>query len=477
MAKKYQVQIPKKGIKTQKILIYGAGVAGKLVLKKIKEQKDSEYTAVGFLDDEQNKHNKKILGVRILGGLDFLKKTKQSDLRVDEVLIAIPSAPSAVIKKIVEVCDDLKIKYKILPGIYDIVTGRRKISPVRDVHIEDILGREAVRVSFRKISKFLNKKSIAVYGAGGSIGSELVRQISEFNPKNIILFEQNESGLYDLHMELLGRYNSLELIPVVGDIRDYEAVEWTFKTYKPDIVFHAAAYKHVPLMEQFPQEAVATNVRGTWNLLKASDKFPVESFVFISTDKAVYPKGVMGATKRIGEHLVINKPKTTDGRYCVVRFGNVLGSRGSVVPLFLKQIEMGGPVTVTHPEIERYFMTIPEASQLVLQAAATARGGEIFMLEMGEKVKIVDLARQVIRLAGYEPDVDIEIKFIGLRPGEKITEVLKTDQEKKSLTKHKKISKITTNHRDDVEKYVEELLNVSKVGNEKTILAKLKEID
>ena len=476
MAKKYKIHLPKKEKKKQRILIYGAGEAGNLVLSEIKKQKEATYEVVGFLDDDEKKHSKKVGGVKVLGGIEFLQKSAKSKLKIDEVLIAIPSAPSSVVKQIVDACDGLRLKYKILPGIYDIVSGRRKISPIREVRIEDILGRESVKVSFSQIALFLNKRSVLVTGAGGSIGSELVRQIFEFDPAKIILFDHNESGVYDLHMELQAQGGSSNLIPVVGDIRDYEGLAWVFEKHKPNIAFNAAAYKHVPLMEHFPHEAVSTNVRGTLNLLKISDQFPLESFVFISTDKAVYPKGVMGATKRIGEHLVINKAKSANGRYNVVRFGNVLGSRGSVVPLFLRQIERGGPVTVTHPEIERYFMTIPEAAQLVLQAAATAAGGEIFMLEMGEKVKILDLAKKVIRLAGFEPEKDIEIKFVGLRPGEKLTEVLKTDEEKRLPTEHEKISLITGPNKEDIEQYVEELLKISRVGNLSAILRKLKEI-
>lgn len=477
MAKKYKIHLPRKVKKKQKILIYGAGEAGKLVLQEIKNQLKTNYEVIGFLDDDRGKHGKKVGGVKVLGDIEFLKSLRKRGLEIDEVLIAIPSAPSSIVKKVVDICDELKLKYKILPGIYDVVTGRRKISPIREVRIEDILGRDPVKVSFNSISPFLDNKTILVLGAGGSIGSELVRQIFEFKPNKIVLFDHNESGVYDLHMELRARGASSNLLPFVGDIRDYDVVEWVFEKYKPDIAFNAAAYKHVPLMEHFPHEAVSTNVKGTLNLLKVSDKFPLESFVFISTDKAVYPKGVMGTTKRIGELMALNKAKAVRGRFSVVRFGNVLGSRGSVVPLFLKQIERGGPVTVTHPEIERYFMTIPEASQLVLQAASTASGGEIFMLEMGERIKILDLARAVIKLAGFEPEKDIQIKFVGLRPGEKLTEILMTEDEEKVPTAHEKITRIISPIRGDIEDFVNELLEISKVGNKDSILKKLKEID
>lgn len=475
---KYKIQIPKKEARKQKILIYGAGVAGKLVAQKIGEKDNAELEVIGFLDDDTKKHGKKSKGIEILGGLDFLKNLDKEKIHVDEVLIAIPSAPAKIIREIVEACEMAKVRYKILPGIYDIVSGRTKVSPFREVRIEDILGREPVKVSFRAISKLVDNKTMVIFGAGGSIGSELTRQTANFRPKKIILFDQNESGVYDLQMVLSAQGKKIEFIPFIGDIRDYKVVEDLFKKFKPDIVFNAAAYKHVPLMEEFPREAVYTNVLGTWNLLKVSEKYKPQIFVFISTDKAVYPEGVMGSTKRIGELLVIKKAKeSTKTKYTVVRFGNVLGSRGSVVPLFLKQIEVGGPITVTHPKIERYFMTIPEASQLVLQAASNAQGGEIFMLEMGERIKILDLAKSIIRLSGFEPDRDIEIKFVGLRPGEKLIEILMTKDEKKKPTAHEKISLIVSPEKEDIEVFVEELLKISQTKVRNKLLEKLKEIN
>lgn len=473
---KYKIYLQKKTQK-KRLLIYGAGVAGRLVLEEIERYKGKDYEVVAFIDDDKGKLSKTIDGVRVLGGLNSLKTIKKRGLEIDEVLISIPTASARVIKKIVDSCEDVGLSYKILPGIYDIITGKIKVSPVRDVQIEDVLGRESVKVSFDKISKFLDGKVLAVFGAGGSIGAEKSRQIAEFKPRRLILFDQNESELYDLHMELIASEKAENVVPIVGDIRDYQDVEWVFEKYRPDIVFHAAAYKHVPLMENHPKQAVNTNVGGTLNLLKANEKFSSKNFVFISTDKAVYPANVMGLTKRVGELLLTNRAKGyTKTKFSTVRFGNVLHSRGSVVPLFLKQIAMGGPVTVTHRKVERFFMTIPEAAQLVLQAAATAKGGEIFMLEMGEKVKILDLAKQVIRLAGFEPEKDIKIKFVGLRSGEKLTEALKTKDERKIPTNHEKISKIITKERPDIREFAEDLLKLSKTGNEKQIIKKLKEI-
>ncbi|MDP2671611.1 MAG: nucleoside-diphosphate sugar epimerase/dehydratase [bacterium] len=471
-----RIYLPKE-VKKKQVLIYGAGVAGKLILEEIRRYQEKNYEVGGFLDDDKKKIAALVEGVEVLGGLDYLEKTKTEKPAVEEILIAIPSAPAKTIRKIVQGCEKVGLDYKILPGIYDIITGKRKVSPVREVKIEDILGREPVKVSFEKISKFLNAKKVLIFGAGGSIGSEMVRQIANFKPKKIILFDQNESELYDLHMELLALGKEEQVLPVMGDIRVFSEVQEVFEKYKPEIVFHAAAYKHVPLMEAFPAAAVETNVRGVLNILRANDEHPGQSFVFVSTDKAVYPENVMGLTKRIGELLTLDREKRNKKtKLCAVRFGNVLGSRGSVVPLFLKQIALGGPVTVTDPKVERYFMTIPEAAQLVLQAAATSQGGEIFMLEMGEKIKIVDLAKEVIRLAGFEPEKDIEIKFVGLRPGEKLTETLYKDDEKKVGTEHEKISRVYSTEKEDIEEFAEELLLISRQGSREKIIAKLKEI-
>ena len=416
----------------KKLLIIGAGDAGITILKEINRHRELNYRIIGFLDDDTAKIGMYIHNVKVLGEINKLPRIIDK-YKIDEIIIAIPSAKPSLIKKIVDLTKG-KVKLKILPGLYELINGKVSISRVRPLKLEDFLGREPVKINLEEVKGFIKEKKVLITGAAGSIGSELSRQIDGLNPEKLILLDIKESELYMLYHELKGKREI-----ILGDIRDKEKMEEIFKKYKPDIVFHSAAYKHVPLMEDFPEEAVKTNVFGTLNLVEISDRFGVESFVFISTDKAVNPTSIMGLTKRIGEIIVQEFSKRSKTKFIIVRFGNVLGSNGSVIPLFKKQIEMGGPVTVTHPDMERYFMTIPEAVQLILQASSMGKGGEIFILDMGKPVKILDIAKSLIKIYGYEPDKDIKIVFTGIRPGEKLKEELWEDKENVKKSKHPKI--------------------------------------
>ncbi|MCD6109069.1 MAG: polysaccharide biosynthesis protein, partial [Thermoplasmata archaeon] len=414
------------------LLIIGAGDAGITILKEINRHRELNYRIIGFLDDDMAKIGMYIHNVKVLGEISKLPRITDK-YKIDEIIIAIPSAKPSLIKKVVDLTKG-KVKLKILPGLYELINGKVSISRVRPLKLEDFLGREPVKINLEEVKGFIKEKKVLITGAAGSIGSELSRQIDGLNPEKLILLDIKESELYMLYHELKGKREI-----ILGDIRDKEKMEEIFKKYKPDIVFHSAAYKHVPLMEDFPEEAVKTNVFGTLNLVEISDRFGVESFVFISTDKAVNPTSIMGLTKRIGEIIVQEFSKRSKTKFIIVRFGNVLGSNGSVIPLFKKQIEMGGPVTVTHPDMERYFMTIPEAVQLILQASSMGKGGEIFILDMGKPVKILDIAKSLIKIYGYEPDKDIKIVFTGIRPGEKLKEELWDDKENVKKSKHPKI--------------------------------------
>ncbi|MDK2946233.1 MAG: hypothetical protein PWQ85_1009 [Geotoga sp.] len=434
---KYRNQ--KKDKNSDNVLIIGGGAAGSTVIKEILETPSLKKHIVGIIDDDKYKIGKSIHGVKVLGSRkDIISIANIYD--IDEIIIALPSAPKREISKIVEICKETKAKLRILPGVYELIDGKVSISKIRDVEIEDLLGREPVKINLEEVGGYLSNKVVLVTGGGGSIGSELCRQISRFNPKKLIILDMYENNAYDVLTELkMNRNISFEIEVEIANIREKQRIREIFEKYKPNIVFHAAAYKHVPLMENNPSEAVKTNVFGTLNLVQLSDIYKVQKFVLISTDKAVNPTNIMGATKRIAEKIIQSYSKISKTEFVAVRFGNVLGSNGSVIPLFKKQIANGGPVTVTHPEITRYFMTIPEAAQLVLQAGAYAKGGEIFVLDMGEPVKIVDLARDLIKLSGFEPDVDIKIEFIGLRPGEKLYEELLLAEEGLQKTRNSKI--------------------------------------
>jgi FlaA1/EpsC-like NDP-sugar epimerase len=424
--------------KGKRLMIIGAGEAGSVIVKELQNSNCSHSEAVVIVDDDENKKGKKLHGVPILGNRNDIVRLADEKM-IDEIIISIPSAPSAEINKIFTECSKTKCKVRILPSLSHLINGKVSIKKVRDVQIEDLLGREPVKVDLEKIASYLKGKVILVTGGGGSIGSELCRQIAAFSPKELVILDNYENSAYDIKNELSFKHPGLKLKVVIANIREKQRLDSIFKVHKPDVVFHAAAHKHVPLMEDNPSEAVKNNVFGTLNMVECADKYRVSKFILISTDKAVNPTNVMGATKRIAEMVIQAADKYSKTDFAAVRFGNVLGSNGSVIPLFKKQIERGGPVTVTHPKVTRFFMTIPEAVQLVIQAGAMAKGGEIFVLDMGQPVKIVDLARNLIKLSGYEPDEDIKIVFTGLRPGEKLYEELLLEEEGLEATKHDKI--------------------------------------
>jgi FlaA1/EpsC-like NDP-sugar epimerase len=424
----------------KKLLILGAGSCGEKILREIHDNPQLNFDVVGFLDDAPGKIGKKIHGVTVRGitaDLGFIVEKTGAE----ELLIAIPSASSVEMRRIVSLCKQCGLRFKTVPGYGELIGGRVSLKAVREVAYRDLIGRETVKLDEALIASYLRGREVLVTGAGGSIGSELCRQICRFEPKTIILFERAESPLYEIDLELRKSCGGISIIPVLGDIRDKNHLRKVFDTLKPRAVFHAAAYKHVPMMETQPWKALENNIMGTLNLVDVADEFGTDRFVLVSTDKAVRSANVMGASKRVAEMIALNRNgcNTSRSKFMAVRFGNVVGSVGSVVPLFKKQVEEGGPVTVTHPDVTRYFMTIREAAQLILQTGAMGQGGEIFILDMGTPVKIVDMARDLIRLSGFEPDVDIDIEFIGLRPGEKLYEELITADENAQPTAHPKI--------------------------------------
>lgn len=419
-------------------LIIGAGDAGATIAREIERYHKRSRKVIGFIDDDESKFNRLMGGIRILGNRNDIP-TIVKEYRVKEIIIAMPSVKRDEIRDIMEICSPLKCKVNTLPGMYQLLDDEVLVSHLHPVSIEDLLERDEVRLDMDIVEHYIHDKVVLVTGAGGSIGSEICRQIMRIGPKKLLLLGHGENSIYLINQELKGLYKDGPIIPIIADIRDRQQLDQIFTQYNPQVVFHAAAHKHVPLMEIQPMAAVLNNIYGTRNVADVAGRHGVERFVMISTDKAVNPTSVMGATKRVAEKVIISMNDTYDTKYITVRFGNVLGSRGSVIPLFKKQIETGGPVTVTDPEMTRYFMTIPEASQLVLQAGAMGKGGEVFLLDMGEPVKIIDLARNMIRLSGLEPDKDIHIKITGLRPGEKKYEELLTSEEGTNRTNHTKI--------------------------------------
>ena len=425
-------------VKRKKVMIIGGGEAGRTLITEIQNSKYLNQKVACIIDDDPKKIGRYIKGIKVVGNRNSIKKNVKR-YNIQQIILTIPSVNSARIRPIVEICQDTNCELMILPGVYQLVTGEVKASKLRPVKIEDLLGRDEVHINLNEIMDYVSGKVIMVTGGGGSIGSELCRQIAEHRPKQLIIFDIYENNAYDIQQELVRKHPELDLVVLIGSVRDENRIDSIFEQYHPEIIYHAAAHKHVPLMEDSPNEAIKNNVLGTYNMVRMADKWNIKRFVQISTDKAVNPTNIMGASKRICEMIIQTYNKESNTEYVAVRFGNVLGSNGSVIPLFKKQIAEGGPVTVTHPEIIRYFMTIPEAVSLVLQAGAYAKGGEIFVLDMGDPVKILDLAKNMIRLSGYKVDQDIKIEFTGLRPGEKLFEELLMDEEGMTDTPNKLI--------------------------------------
>lgn len=419
----------KEGLNKKKTLIIGAGSAGRMITRQLLKNKEANLLPVGFIDDDTRKQRLDILGIPVVGGISHLA-TIVEQLNIENIVIAIPSLRRNEINRIFQECVKTKVETKILPMLEDLVTGKVSVSEFRDVKVEDLLGREPIQLNIDSISEYVEGKTVLVTGAGGSIGSEICRQIAPFHPARMVLLGHGENSIYSIELELKDSFGHMEIefITEISDMKDATKMEFVMELYRPDVVYHAAAHKHVPLMERNPEEAVKNNVIGTMIVAKASSRYGVKTFVMVSTDKAVNPTSVMGATKRLAEMIIQEMDQKSKTRFVAVRFGNVLGSRGSVIPLFKQQIDRGGPITVTHPDMVRYFMTIPEASRLVIQAGALARGGEIFVLDMGDPVKIVDLASNLIKLSGHSVD-EIRIEYSGIRPGEKLyEELLKEDE-------------------------------------------------
>jgi FlaA1/EpsC-like NDP-sugar epimerase len=433
-------RLRKKRADCKNLLIIGAGDCGEKIYREIRDNSRLCCNVVGFLDDHPSKVGMKIHGVAVRGPIENMQAVAKS-VGADEALIAIPSASSDQMRRIVDYCKESGIEFKTMPGMGELINGKVTVNAIREVAYRDLLGREPVNLDQARIGGYIGGRRVLVTGAGGSIGSELCRQICRFGPEKIVLYERAESPLYELELELKQNFNGIRILPLLADIRDRRQLEKAFDASRPQVVFHAAAYKHVPMLELQPWKAIKNNILGTRNLIDIAQRFEAERFVFVSTDKAVRPVNVMGSSKRVAEMLVQSYTGNSGSgpRFMIVRFGNVVGSVGSVVPLFKKQIERGGPVTVTHREVTRYFMTIPESCQLILQAGAMGEGGEIFILDMGTPIKIDDMAHDLIRLSGFEPDVDIKIEYVGLRPGEKLYEELITEAEGVVPTSHDKI--------------------------------------
>ncbi|MCK4752457.1 MAG: polysaccharide biosynthesis protein [Planctomycetes bacterium] len=461
----------------KRFLIIGAGNAGEALLREIHRMPVAEYEAIGFIDDDPAKKGINIHGMPLLGTVEQLPKICK-DRNIEEIAIAMPSATHQQLRRVIQICEGTKIRFRTVPSITDIASGKFSVSQIRDVDISDLLGREVVNLDLQQIEAFLKDKTILVTGAGGSIGSEMCRQVCSFEPKLLLLVEQAENPLFYVERELRKKFPQINMKAVICNITDKTRVEEVFEKYKPEVVIHAAAHKHVPLMELNPGEAVKNNIIGTRTIADAAGCYDSTNFVMISTDKAVNPTSIMGASKRVAETYIQDLNKTSNTHFVTVRFGNVLGSDGSVVPIFKKQIAEGGPVTVTHPEMQRYFMTIPEASQLVLQAATMGKGGEIFLLDMGEPVKIVDLARELITLSGFIPGEDIEVAFTGLRPGEKLFEELSIKGEDMQPTRHAKIGiwKNIPMDRDKLYTGIDELVAVAKTQDHEKIVQKIKQL-
>ncbi|MDZ5025982.1 polysaccharide biosynthesis protein [Clostridium perfringens] len=422
----------------EKILIIGAGSCGQLIIEEVRKQNPIKQKVIGVIDDNPSKIGTYLRGIKILGNRNKIIAISE-EKNIDLILIAMPSVDGKTKKEIIEICQNTRAKIKIIPGMYELIDGKVSLSRMRDIDLRDLLGREEVILDKQGIKDYIENKVVMVTGGGGSIGSELCRQIAKFSPKLLLILDIYENNAYELENELISNFKNLKEKVLIASVRDEKRLENIFYEYKPQVIFHAAAHKHVPLMERNPEEAIKNNVIGTLNVAECAHKYGAERFVLISTDKAVNPTNVMGASKRMCEMIIQAIDKNSNTEFVAVRFGNVLGSNGSVIPLFKKQIEKGGPLTLTHKKITRYFMLIPEAAQLVLQAGAYAKGGEIFVLDMGNPVLIYDLAKDLIKLSGFEPEVDIKIEITGLRPGEKLYEELLMDEEGLRKTSHEKI--------------------------------------
>ena len=459
----------------KKLMIIGAGDAGEKILREIQENPSIKFEPVGLLDDDRSKRGMTIHGVPVLGTVDDINKIRKE---FDEILIATPSVRGEKLRRIVSLCEETGKQFRTLPGIWELIEGRVSVRAIRKVHMEDLLDREEIHLDEEEIRRYLKDKRILITGAGGSIGAELVRQVCRFHPRAIAFMEFSEENLFKIAMECKQRFGFIPTSEFLLDIKNRVSVGRAFREFSPDVVFHAAAYKHVPMQELNPWETTFNNISGTRNLVEAALENQTERFVLVSSDKAVRPTNVMGATKRVAEMLVECVNENAATRFMAVRFGNVLWSSGSVIPTFQKQISRGVPVTVTHPEVTRYFMSISEAAQLILQAGAMGKGNEIFILDMGKSVRIVDLARDLIRLSGFEPDRDIPIKFTGLRPGEKLYEELITEGEGIVATNHEKILVIrgNTRDRDVLNAEIDELLTVAGTYDATAIKKKLQEI-
>lgn len=461
------------------VLIIGAGDCASAIISEIRKEKSEQYNIIGIIDDNKAKLNSFLNGVKVLGSRENIEEIVEKE-KIDQILFAIAKIDGEEKTKILDRCNNTKAKVKVIPGYYQLLEEGISINKMRDVDLRDLIGREEVKLDKSGIGKYINDKVVLVTGGGGSIGSELCRQIAKFNPKLLLILDIYENNAYDLQNELSYKVPELNKKVIIASVRDKGRLSQIISAYRPNIIFHAAAHKHVPLMEDNPSEAIKNNVIGTLNMAQIASQYKVEKFVLISTDKAVNPTNVMGATKRLCEMIVqaVNNERGNVTDFVAVRFGNVLGSNGSVIPLFKRQIKNGGPVTLTHKDITRYFMLIPEAAQLVLQAGAYAKGGEIFVLDMGKPVKIHDLAENLIRLSGYSPNKDIKIEITGLRPGEKLYEELLMNNDNLTKTAHNKIfiDKPETISLNRIIKQIDDLVFVAKIGNKNMLVEKLKEI-